>query len=65
MTIDRTSLRWNGWGPAAQPDALPKESPAWQWIADALGILRLRYDLGQIQRSVRLREPRVQLAKRQ
>jgi alkyldihydroxyacetonephosphate synthase len=38
MTIDRTSLRWNGWGPATQQDAFPKESPAWQWIADALGI---------------------------
>ncbi|CDO59204.1 Alkyldihydroxyacetonephosphate synthase [Candidatus Phaeomarinobacter ectocarpi] len=38
MTIDRTSLRWNGWGPTAQPDALPDGSPAWDWIADALGI---------------------------
>ncbi len=38
MTIDRTSLRWNGWGPAKQPDALPKGAPAWDWIADALGM---------------------------
>lgn len=38
MTIDRTSLRWNGWGPAAQPDALPDNSPAWDFIADALGM---------------------------
>jgi len=38
MTIDRTSLRWNGWGPVGQPDALPDDSSAWDWIADALGM---------------------------
>jgi alkyldihydroxyacetonephosphate synthase len=38
MTIDRTSLRWNGWGPVAQHDPLPKDAPAWHWIADALGV---------------------------
>ncbi|MEQ8745915.1 FAD-binding oxidoreductase [Pyruvatibacter sp.] len=38
MTIDRTSLRWNGWGPTNQHDALPKGAPAWDWIADALGM---------------------------
>ena len=23
MTIDRTTLRWNGWGPVDQPNVLP------------------------------------------
>ncbi len=38
MTIERQSLRWNGWGPVSQPDALPDGAPAWDWIAQTLGM---------------------------
>lgn len=38
MTIDRHSLRWNGWGPVNQPDPLPDGAPAWDWIARELGL---------------------------
>lgn len=38
MTIDRQSLRWNGWGPVKQHDPLPDGAPAWTWIADELGL---------------------------
>jgi len=38
MTITRTDLRWNGWGPIDQPTALPDAAPAWAMIADALGM---------------------------
>lgn len=41
MTIDRTSLRWNGWGPAKQPDLLPEGAPQWEWMREALGLSRL------------------------
>jgi alkyldihydroxyacetonephosphate synthase len=41
MTIDRRSLRWNGWGPLEQPDVLPDGAPQWEWIRDTLGLTRL------------------------
>jgi alkyldihydroxyacetonephosphate synthase len=41
MTIDRTTLRWNGWGPVKQPDALPDGAAQWDWIRDTLGLSRL------------------------
>ncbi|WP_339614509.1 FAD-binding oxidoreductase [uncultured Parvibaculum sp.] len=41
MTIDRTTLRWNGWGPVAQVDALPDKAPQWEWIRETLGLSHL------------------------
>lgn len=41
MTIDRASLRWNGWGPAAQENVLPDGAPQWEWIRTTLGLSRL------------------------
>lgn len=41
MTIDRTSLRWNGWGPVTQPNALPDNAPQWVWMGEALGMSSL------------------------
>lgn len=41
MTIDRTTLRWNGWGPVKQDNPLPDDAPQWAWIAEALGVSRL------------------------
>ena len=41
MTIDRTTLRWNGWGPVKQENPLPADSPKWDWIQDTLGLSHL------------------------
>jgi alkyldihydroxyacetonephosphate synthase len=41
MTIDRTTLRWNGWGPVKQPDAIPDGAAQWDWISETLGLARL------------------------
>jgi alkyldihydroxyacetonephosphate synthase len=41
MTIERKSLRWNGWGPENQDNMLPDDAPQWAWMRDALGMARL------------------------
>ena len=41
MTIDRTSLRWNGWGPVDQANVLPDDAPQWTFIEEALGLKSL------------------------
>lgn len=41
MTITRTSLRWNGWGPENQPELLPDGAPQWDWMRENLGLSRL------------------------
>lgn len=41
MTIDRQTLRWNGWGPVKQPNPLPPDAPQWSWIEQTLGMSRL------------------------
>jgi len=38
MTIDRQSLRWNGWGPANQENPMPDGAPQWTWIRETLGM---------------------------
>lgn len=41
MTIDRKSLRWNGWGPTDQENMLPDGAPQWNWMREALGMSHL------------------------
>ncbi len=41
MTIDRTTLRWNGWGPTKQENPLPADSPKWKWVEEVLGMSHL------------------------
>lgn len=38
MTIDRQTLRWNGWGPAKQENPLPDGAPQWSWMRETLGM---------------------------
>ena len=38
MTIDRTKLRWNGWGWAAHKDGLAAREDVWAWLAAELGM---------------------------
>jgi alkyldihydroxyacetonephosphate synthase len=41
MTIDRTTLRWNGWGATSQKNPLPGNAPQWEWIRKTLNVSRL------------------------
>ncbi|MBI1261673.1 MAG: FAD-binding protein [Rhizobiales bacterium] len=41
MTIDRKTLRWNGWGPTRQENPLPNDASQWAWIQETLGMSRL------------------------
>ncbi|HWN67923.1 MAG TPA: FAD-binding oxidoreductase [Haliangium sp.] len=41
MTIDRTTLRWNGWGLMKQHNPLPAGAPQWEWIRETLNMSRL------------------------
>ncbi len=41
MTIDRTTLRWNGWGTVAQDNPLPDGAPQWDWIRTTIGMPHL------------------------
>jgi len=38
MTIDRTKLRWNGWGWSAHKDGLGAREDVWAWLANELGM---------------------------
>ncbi|MBV9990451.1 MAG: FAD-binding oxidoreductase [Alphaproteobacteria bacterium] len=38
MSIDRTKIRWNGWGWAAHKDALGAREDIWAWLASELGM---------------------------
>ena len=38
MTIDRTALRWNGWGWSAHKDGLAAREEVWTWLAAELGM---------------------------
>jgi alkyldihydroxyacetonephosphate synthase len=41
MTIDRSTLRWNGWGPTTQKNPLPASAPQWAWIRETLNVPHL------------------------
>ena len=38
MTIDRTQIRWNGWGWTAHKDELAGREEIWTWLAGELGM---------------------------
>ncbi len=38
MTIDRTKIRWNGWGWTAHKDELAGREELWSWLAGELGM---------------------------
>ena len=38
MTIERNTIRWNGWGWAAHKDALAARDDVWDWLAGELGM---------------------------
>ncbi|MGC9954595.1 MAG: FAD-binding oxidoreductase [Rhizomicrobium sp.] len=38
MSVDRTKIRWNGWGWAAHKDELGGREAVWAWLAGELGM---------------------------
>ena len=38
MNVDRTMIRWNGWGWAAHKDELGAREDVWTWLASELGM---------------------------
>ncbi|MDE2135621.1 MAG: FAD-binding oxidoreductase [Alphaproteobacteria bacterium] len=38
MDVDRTKIRWNGWGWAAHKDELGAQEAVWTWLAGELGM---------------------------
>ncbi len=38
MNVDRTKIRWNGWGWAAHKDELGAREDVWTWLASELGM---------------------------
>src|SRR6202042_3998551 len=38
MAIERSRIRWNGWGWAAHRDALGSREEVWSWLARQLGM---------------------------
>ncbi len=38
MTVDRTKIRWNGWGWTAHQDDLAGREDVWAWLAGELGM---------------------------
>ncbi|MGB8365599.1 MAG: FAD-binding oxidoreductase [Rhizomicrobium sp.] len=38
MTIERSNIRWNGWGWTAHKDALAARDEVWTWLAHELGM---------------------------
>jgi alkyldihydroxyacetonephosphate synthase len=38
MTIERSKIRWNGWGWTAHQDALAGREEVWSWLASELGM---------------------------
>ncbi|HEX3944425.1 MAG TPA: FAD-binding oxidoreductase [Rhizomicrobium sp.] len=38
MTIDRTKLRWNGWGWSGQAEDFSARTDVWAWLASELGM---------------------------
>src|ERR1700742_4881990 len=38
MSIDRTKIKWNGWGWTAHQDDLAHNEPLWAWLAAELGM---------------------------
>jgi alkyldihydroxyacetonephosphate synthase len=38
MTIERNTIKWNGWGWAAHKDALAERDDVWDWLSHELGM---------------------------
>ncbi len=59
MTIERRSLRWNGWGHADYSDPLVHNDAAWKWMARAVGVDALPHTPSVAAEDLELPQPRV------
>ena len=55
--MDRTKLRWNGWGP--RPDALAERGEVWTWLAGELGMPALLATPSRALEDIALAPPRL------
>lgn len=60
--MDRTKLRWNGWGPG--PDALAERAEVWTWLAGELGMPALLATPSRALEDIALAPPRLSAGSR-
>ena len=65
MTIDRTKLRWNGWGWAAHKNGLGNREELWTWLAGELGMPSLLATPARPLEEIALAPPRLTAEQRQ
>jgi alkyldihydroxyacetonephosphate synthase len=59
MSIDRTHLRWNGWGRTDQPDPLAGRDEVWSWLTGQFGMPALLATPPRALDSIALPAPRL------
>jgi alkyldihydroxyacetonephosphate synthase len=59
MTIERSKIRWNGWGWTAHKDTLAGREDLWTWLADQLGMPALLATPARPVEDIRLPVPRL------
>jgi alkyldihydroxyacetonephosphate synthase len=65
MSIERSKIRWNGWGWAAHDDAMASRDDVWHWLAGELGMPSLLATPARPLAEITLRAPRLSAAERQ
>jgi alkyldihydroxyacetonephosphate synthase len=63
--IDRSRLRWNGWGWAQQNDAIATRDDVWHWLAGELGMPSLLATPARPLEEIKLAPPRLSAGERQ
>jgi len=64
MGIDRTKLRWNGWGWAARKDDISERAEVWSWLAGELGMPALLATPGRPLEDLKLSDSRLSVQDR-
>ncbi|HEX3755874.1 MAG TPA: FAD-binding oxidoreductase [Rhizomicrobium sp.] len=59
MSIDRTQIRWNGWGWIDRPDPLAARDEVWRWLARAFAMPTLLATPPRTLEDITLPEPRL------
>ncbi|HWA01952.1 MAG TPA: FAD-binding oxidoreductase [Rhizomicrobium sp.] len=59
MSVDRSKIRWNGWGWAAHADAVASREDVWAWLATEVGMPSLLATPARALEDVRLPESRL------
>jgi alkyldihydroxyacetonephosphate synthase len=59
MTIERSKIRWNGWGWAAHKDTLAAREELWTWLSEQLGMPALLATPARPIEDIRMPPPRL------